>query len=1215
MQEKLGNAILGAVFAVAVFATPAAAQKYDFATCNPATVAATACSATVTSCCHENGAIGSSFITSGTDKALIIPMDRCHQTPGTATRGVPNYVDSSFPHYCYKATGGGDDGMFKAYGLVYRLLQTQNLGADNAIDVYWLINPSKDPPALTAAQSVNTQVYLTSDIDVWVVSSGGTAPTAAVTCTTGSCLSGMNTGETPPVKWVTVSSAGTLTVQPTTTWNYDRKQFPIRGSAFMIAAKDRAKFEKFLKGQAPYDSTAMPFQARANCGNGACNDWSEIEMFEIQSSSWLTWANFTAGVWQNFQIPVATTLNYKPPRIARLPQGAVSGGWLAEANLKDVAGTGCKVGAFNPTDAVYCDVAEADVAANSLVSGDFGWFWADGPTLACATFDKVRTFATQVPGVRPAGNVMLIDQPVATVESCSGRPMLGADTTTGLNTAAAGTAAERYILRYPQNMFMQWGDVPTNWSSGSIPGWMRAGAGNGYNPLLLGGTTTLKRLATMDTGTLCANHKATTGNGGDGAALACDETASTTNDRQDLATYGRYQNDGNNGVVFYLPGNQIDQSVNSSQLRMVLNSLLATPLGTVPIEDTEPTTVEVSRNSPIVALLDGVDYVFQGTYEKYDPDPGAPSSFNTDADASTFRFPFQKGHLRGRLGSSISTVATTFDSGTILLDAADDGMIPDASNTYAGCGGGHFTSSCRTIFTTTAGGQNPDVVFFNKDNVGTIGPMMAPNLSSGSQETLMQRVIAGDDDSGTFEPALGGVDRSTVAVIESSPVVNGSRPTIAYFGATDGMLHAVCVTKGSSATGAGECSYVGQELWAYIPRKLLPVLRYNTARIDGSPRVVDVFGDFSGSGKRTWKTVLTFQTGTGAASYQDRVPATYAVDISDPFDPKILWEYGISNTAALATHEPGPGLTVAMGVAKVGTELKNLTWIQTANLGTAGSGTVVVAIDTETGEEVWKRGQTYSAPRTSGNKVVPSSGLPGGVVPVDTYGTGIVTDLLYANLYGEVWKIDPSTKASRYQSGTTDLPLFRFKDDFQPIGGKPALFSTAGGRFAVFASGGFADPSNEHWACNSADITACTTVHKAVAIDIDADSGAFDETHPTNVKFAFNLGAGERAYASVRVIGTEVFVTSDDSNVNSSSFGTSGTATGAVTRYDFAGSSPATTVAIAGGAGSVATHKGTVYTGSSSGTQKLATDATTSGASIDPSSTIQVTRQLWLRVE
>ncbi len=1207
MRAKLGNAfLLLSLLLVAAVASPAHAQKYDFATCDPAVTALTVCSSTVTACCTKATTASSSFLLSGTDKALIIPLDRCHQRPGTSKEGAPNDITGASPYWCYMATPTADDGMYQAYGLMYRLLQTQRLGSADAIPVYWVVNPAKDPPALTLAESAASQTYISTDIDFWVVSSAGVTPPAL-----GTALTPIGT-DTNPVKHVTLTS-GNLTVDTTAAWNYNKKQFPVRGAAFVIAASDRAKFEKFIKRQAPYTSASMPFQARTGCNGGStsCSNWSAIDMYEIQPTASIGWTDHTSGAFRANQLPIATTLNYSAARVARIDGGAVSTLWLKKAALNDISTASCKTGPMNPIDSVYCDVNTGDIAANVLINGNFSWLWLDSATTACSSaadisvWTNIRTFLTQQAGVRAAGNAMLIDKPIEVAEVCANKQLLGAEVTgRGLDASAAATAnpVEKFIVRYPQSLFQQWGDLPMDFSSSSLKGFTYAGFGaSGYNPLFSSGTNTLHRLVTMESATTtCTYHKGTTGLGNSGPTAACDQYGAG-GDVQDVGVYGRFKNNGNNGIVFYLPGNQIANR--SSQLRMVLNSLLATPLGIVPI--TTGTITEVSRNTPI-AMLSGE--VVQGTYEVVTPTPGVPT-FSVDADATAFRFPYSKGHLRARTGIPTNG---DFASGFIVWDAADPLTgIPNTTSSYSGCGA-PFTAGCRTIFTTTDATRTTTGIAlkqFNAANAGVIGPIMAPNLTAANQQLLMKRVIAGDDSAtpGTFVPKLGGVDRSTVAIIEPSGFVNSTRPTIAYFGARDGMLHAVCATTG------GNCLTRGQELWAYIPRKLLSAIRYNTGRIAGSPNVIDAFGDFYGTGTKSWRTILVFTTGSGNATAQDRIPATYAMDISDPFSPKVLWEQGIADVTALAAFEEGQALEVSQGRVRINQANVNLAFVHSNNLGTAGAGSVVTAIDVETGDVQWKRnGYAYPGPRTGGNNVVPTTGVPGGAVPIDQNGQGYVTDLVFATLYGDVWVVDPATGASRYQAASVDVPLFRFSTDFQPIGATPSIYSDGIQQMVIVASGGFADPSDTHWACNDSDITNCTTLHHIVRINLDPVATAFPINElATSDVLNKTLALNQRAFASPTVIGDALYVTVDSTNVNGATYGTSGTNTGQVLKLSLVTFATSSTTGNKSGAGSVTKSGASVFAGG----QEVGAAPTGTTNAVDSLNTLKVTRQLWLRSE
>ena len=103
--------------------------------------------------------------------------------------------------------------------------------------------------------------------------------------------------------------------------------------------------------------------------------------------------------------------------------------------------------------------------------------------------------------------------------------------------------------------------------------------------------------------------------------------------------------------------------------------------------------------------------------------------------------------------------------------------------------------------------------------------------------------------------------------------IGSTRAAALYIGANDGMLHAF--------DGAS-----GQELWAYVPTMVmkkmsgLADLNYSvkhTYFADGSPLAMDAY--FGGS----WHTVLVAGLNKGGNGY-------YALDVTNPASPKVLWE-------------------------------------------------------------------------------------------------------------------------------------------------------------------------------------------------------------------------------------------------------------------------------------------------------------------------------------
>jgi Tfp pilus tip-associated adhesin PilY1 len=159
-----------------------------------------------------------------------------------------------------------------------------------------------------------------------------------------------------------------------------------------------------------------------------------------------------------------------------------------------------------------------------------------------------------------------------------------------------------------------------------------------------------------------------------------------------------------------------------------------------------------------------------------------------------------------------------------------------------------------------------------------------------------------------------------------------SRQAVAYAGSNDGMLHAfaakgnsitealvdaaaaasaassldptdaglatVAATKVAAAnTAIAADTTVGQELWAYIPTMVMPNLyqladkKYKGKHryyVDSTPVVGDICTSNCSLSTAVWKTVLVGGLGRGGRGY-------YALDITDPANPKALWEFTDTN--------------------------------------------------------------------------------------------------------------------------------------------------------------------------------------------------------------------------------------------------------------------------------------------------------------------------------
>ncbi|MBI4963373.1 MAG: hypothetical protein HY913_08850 [Desulfomonile tiedjei] len=164
------------------------------------------------------------------------------------------------------------------------------------------------------------------------------------------------------------------------------------------------------------------------------------------------------------------------------------------------------------------------------------------------------------------------------------------------------------------------------------------------------------------------------------------------------------------------------------------------------------------------------------------------------------------------------------------------------------------------------------------------------------------------------------------------------RPKVAYVGANDGMIHAFLIARlkkddntwDYNCTAEGGYPAAGAEMWAYVPSNLLGDLvdlsestyGWDTGcphrqMVDLSPKAWDVFikstdcscsstpcaypnarpSTCSGS-NRCWRTIIIGGERGGGDMY-------FALDVTDPANPKVLWEYPVLKNLAVVYEESG----------------------------------------------------------------------------------------------------------------------------------------------------------------------------------------------------------------------------------------------------------------------------------------------------------------------
>src|SRR5439155_846744 len=316
------------------------------------------------------------------------------------------------------------------------------------------------------------------------------------------------------------------------------------------------------------------------------------------------------------------------------------------------------------------------------------------------------------------------------------------------------------------------------------------------------------------------------------------------------------------------------------------------------------------RSAPIVYQ----DFLYQGSFD-YPAYSGHFRKFQVNADLGSG----QKG-VKLNTGFGISGDAATLLTSNISFSDANNNKSVDAGEL-----------SGRNIYASTETGLESGAVLkdntlvkpFTFENANLFQPRMSVLSAltlSQTQGVISQRYgMTYSSYQGWYKQpdAMGGVEHSAPAIVGPSTLTSTTRPTMAYVGALDGMIHAfqAGVNSAASPTNPGEISGAGKELWAFIPSSQEPKLQYfrspnvisNYPAVDASLAYSEV-PDPNTSG--AYLTVLLGTMGVGGNSL-------IALDVtnptaSTPAKPKLLWERSGVDVAS-GTVTMGNGSKVAIG--------------------------------------------------------------------------------------------------------------------------------------------------------------------------------------------------------------------------------------------------------------------------------------------------------------
>lgn len=377
---------------------------------------------------------------------------------------------------------------------------------------------------------------------------------------------------------------------------------------------------------------------------------------------------------------------------------------------------------------------------------------------------------------------------------------------------------------------------------------------------------------------------------------------------------------------------------------------------------------------------------------------------------------------------------------------------------------------------------------------------------------------------------------------------NATRQGMVYIGSNDGMLHAFYAADGTMDTTTGQDVLAGtsgavnvtggDEAWTYIPSKVLPNLYHladknygNQHRyyVDGTPAVGDICtSNCSNSSTATWKTILVGGLDSGGNGY-------YALDITNPAQPKALWEftdpnmgytYGNPNIVKLSTGQwvvlvtsgynnvPPSSAWVASNSYKVGDQYyqgSSIYTVQTAYVSGSTFGTLdtsnatsqpitsgdghgrLYVLDASTGQLVTSINSTGWIDTGVGNATTPSGLARISAVVTNPTTDATVQEVYGGDLLGNLWRFDVNNNigATGYDAQLL-VTLQDASGNVQPITERPDVGVINGNLIVYVGTGRY---------LGNTDITSTPTTQTMYAIKDPLGSATYGNPHTTGSGF------------------------------------------------------------------------------------------------------------------
>jgi type IV pilus assembly protein PilY1 len=324
---------------------------------------------------------------------------------------------------------------------------------------------------------------------------------------------------------------------------------------------------------------------------------------------------------------------------------------------------------------------------------------------------------------------------------------------------------------------------------------------------------------------------------------------------------------------------------------------------------------------------------------------------------------------------------------------------------------------------------------------GTLDSFSTSNASAmGLSTGLVDWVIGKDNadlDSGTTGNQTEDRDADTADVrasihgdvLHSTPAVINYNDTgadgavVVYYGANDGMIHAVQGGKGTYAND-------GQELWAFVPKEFfgrLHRLRDNLKPseggegkeyfADGSIGVYTLDANKDGKLEPSYDKAYLFVTMRRGGRFM------YAFDVIDPQNPRLLWRHSSNDSGfgelgqtwskpSIAVISDGDGgstpvIVFGAGYDEAVDDLDSDSDPSNDSNNTHTMGRGVFVVDAESGTLIWRAGpQNNGGPGAFTLVGQMTYSIPSDVTIIDRDGNGLHDRIYVGDTGGQVWRVD-----------------------------------------------------------------------------------------------------------------------------------------------------------------------------------------------------------------